>query len=59
MIELDPLLPWGYERKHVALHKAGDYDSATSAFQEMLPKMEQSADPDICHESALMVTIIC
>ena len=62
MIELDPSSPWGYERKHAALHKAGDYDSAISAFQEMLSKMEQSPDPDIHREFVLVVMmkmIIC
>ena len=52
MIELDPSSPWGYERKHVALHKAGDYDNAIGAFQQMLLKMEQSPDPDIHREFA-------
>ena len=62
MIELDPSSPWGYERKHAALHKAGDYDSAISAFQEMLSKVEQSPDPDIHREFVLVVMmkmIIC
>ena len=62
MIELDPSSPWGYERKRAALHEAGDYDSAISAFQEMLSKMEQSPDPDIRREFVLVVmvkTIIC
>ena len=57
MIELDPSSPWGYERKHAALHKAGDYDSAISAFQEMLSKMEQSPDPGIRREFVLVVAV--
>ena len=57
MIELDPSSPWGYESKHAALHKAGDYDSAIGAFQEMLSKMEQSPDPDIRREFVLVVTV--
>ena len=59
VIKLDPSSPWGYERKHAALHKTGDYDGAIGAFHEMLLKIEQSLDPDICRESALVVTIIC
>ena len=47
MIELDPLSPWGYERKHAALHKAGRYDDAISMFGTMLLKISQSPDPDI------------
>ncbi|KAF8125250.1 hypothetical protein EV363DRAFT_636407 [Boletus edulis] len=47
VIELDPLSPWGYERKHAALHKAGDYDNAVNAFEAMLSKMSQSTDPRI------------
>ena len=57
VIELDLSLPWGYERKHAALHKAGDYDGVISAFQEMLSKMEQLPDPDICREFVLVVTV--
>jgi hypothetical protein len=41
------LSPWGYERKHAALHKAGDYDDAIHAFETMLSKMSQSSDPEI------------
>ena len=57
VIGLDPSSLWGYEMKHAALHKAGDYDSATSAFEEMLSKMEQSTDPDIHRESVLVITV--
>ncbi|KAF8123182.1 hypothetical protein EV363DRAFT_1587463 [Boletus edulis] len=46
-IRLDPLSPWGYERKHAALHKAGDYENAIKAFEAMLSKMSQSSDPEI------------
>ena len=62
MIKLDPTSPWGYERRHAALHATGDYDSAINAFQEMLLKMEQSPDPDVRREFVLVVmvkTIIC
>ena len=44
---LDPSSPWGYERKHAALHKAGRYDDAISAFETMLSKISQSPDPGI------------
>ena len=47
MIELDPLSPWGYERRHAALHKAGDYQNAVDAFEAMLSRMLESSDPDI------------
>ena len=47
MIKLDPSSPWGYERKHAALHKAGDYDKAMSAFKTMLSEMAHSPDPEI------------
>ncbi|KAF8431326.1 hypothetical protein L210DRAFT_3487764 [Boletus edulis BED1] len=47
VIELNPSSPWGYERKHAALHKAGDYDNAVNAFETMLSKMSQSTDPCI------------
>lgn len=41
---LDPSSPWGYERRHAALHKAGDYRNAIDAFEVMLSKMSQSPD---------------
>ena len=47
MIELDPLSPWGYERKHAALHEAGCYQDAINAFEVMLLRMSQSSDPEI------------
>ena len=47
VIELDPLSPWGYERKHAALHKAGDYENAINAFEAMLMKMPQLSDLEI------------
>ncbi|KAF8439820.1 hypothetical protein L210DRAFT_3645803 [Boletus edulis BED1] len=46
-IRLDPSFPWGYEMKHAALHKAGEYDSATNAFEAMLLKIAQSPDQDV------------
>ena len=50
-ITLDPSSPWGYEMKHAALHKAGDFDNAVDALETMLSKIAQSPDPDICRES--------
>ena len=44
---LDPFSPWGYETKHAALHKAGDYENAINAFEVMLSKMSQSPDLEI------------
>ncbi|KAF8129259.1 hypothetical protein EV363DRAFT_1220403 [Boletus edulis] len=46
-IELDPSSPWGYERKHAALHRAGDYANAINAFETMLSKILESSDPEI------------
>ncbi|KAN0087988.1 hypothetical protein V8E55_006609 [Tylopilus felleus] len=48
VIKLDPLSPWGYERKHAALHKAGDYQSAMDAFEAMLSRISESSDSRIC-----------
>jgi len=50
VITLDPSSPWGYEVKHAALHKAGDYDNAVDAFEVMLSKIAQSPDPDVQRE---------
>ncbi|KAN0087892.1 hypothetical protein V8E55_006513, partial [Tylopilus felleus] len=47
VIELDPLSPWGYERKHAVLHKAGDYQNAINAFEAMLSRMSESSDAEI------------
>ena len=41
---LDVSSPWGYERKHAALHGAGRYNDAISAFETMLLKVSQSPD---------------
>ena len=45
---LDPSSPWGYERKHAALHGAGRYDDAINMFEAMLSQISRSPDPDIC-----------
>ncbi|KAF8436838.1 hypothetical protein L210DRAFT_3631882 [Boletus edulis BED1] len=47
VIAHDPSSPWGYEIKHAALHKGGDYDNATVTFETMLTKMAESPDPDV------------
>ncbi|KAN0087982.1 hypothetical protein V8E55_006603 [Tylopilus felleus] len=47
VIELDPLSPWGYHKKHAALHNAGDYQNAINAFEVMLSRMLESSDPEI------------
>ncbi|KAN0083976.1 hypothetical protein V8E55_007480 [Tylopilus felleus] len=47
VIELDPLSPWGYERKHTALHKARDSQNAFDAFEAMLSRMLESSDAEI------------
>ncbi|KAI9566208.1 hypothetical protein HD554DRAFT_1206209 [Boletus coccyginus] len=47
VIALDPSSPWGYERKHAALHRAGRYDDAIDTFETMLLKILQSPDPKI------------
>ena len=49
-IKLDPSSPWGYEMKHAALHKAGDFDNAVDALETMLSKISQSPDPAIWRE---------
>ena len=47
VITLDPLSPQGYEMKHEAFHKAGDFRSAIDALETMLSKIVESPDPDI------------
>ena len=44
---MDPSSPWGYERKHAALHGLGRYDDAICTFETMLLKISQSPDPGI------------
>ena len=50
VITLDPLSPWGYEMKHAALHKAGDFDSAVDVLETMLSNIVHSPDPVIRRE---------
>ena len=47
---LDPSSPWGYERKHAALHNAGDYENAINAFEAMVSKISQSPELEFCGE---------
>ncbi|KAF8554678.1 WD40 repeat-like protein [Imleria badia] len=47
VITLVPSSPWGYEMKHVASHRAADYDNAADAFEVMLSKMAESPDPEV------------
>ncbi|KAI9570085.1 hypothetical protein HD554DRAFT_2019319, partial [Boletus coccyginus] len=47
VITLYPSSPWGYERKHAALHRAGRHDEAIGMFETMLLKILQSPDPEI------------
>ena len=50
-ITLDPSLPpWGYEMRHAALRKAGDFDNAVDALETILSKTVESPDPDIRRE---------
>lgn len=46
LIKLDSESPWGYERKHAALHGMHSYDEALEAFNIMLLKIEKSHDPE-------------
>ena len=50
VIMLDPSSPWGYERKHAALHRAGRYEDAVHMLETMLSKISRSLDPDIYGE---------
>ncbi|KAF8119884.1 hypothetical protein EV363DRAFT_1440067 [Boletus edulis] len=56
VIELDPSSPWGYQGKHAALHKAGDYENAVNAFEAMLSKISQSSDPEIRGQQHLYIS---
>ncbi|KAF8546790.1 WD40 repeat-like protein, partial [Imleria badia] len=46
-IEADSQSPWGYERRHAALHGLQRYDEAMDAFTRMLSLIEGSVDQDI------------
>ncbi|KAF8546059.1 WD40 repeat-like protein, partial [Imleria badia] len=47
LITLDPLSSRGYEMKHAALYKAGDYDNAVDVLEAMLSKLAQAPDPEV------------
>ena len=51
-IALDSSSPWGYETKHAALHKAGDYKNAIKAFETMLSKL---SDREICGDGLYII----
>ncbi|KAF8554954.1 hypothetical protein OG21DRAFT_1439363 [Imleria badia] len=46
-INADPASPWGYERRHAALHALQRYDEAIDTFTRMLSLIEGSDDQDI------------
>ena len=54
-IRLDPSSPWGYERKHAALHKLKRYGDAIDALTTMISTLENSVDPEIRREFILIV----
>ncbi|KAF8556856.1 hypothetical protein OG21DRAFT_1482768 [Imleria badia] len=47
-INADPSSPWGYERRHAALHGVQRYDEAINAFTQMISIIEKSHDEDVC-----------
>ena len=49
-IRMDSLSPWGYKRRHAALHGLQRYDEAVEAFSRMLSLIEESPDPDACRK---------
>ena len=55
---LDPSSPWGYERKHAALHGAGRYEAAIATFETVLLRISQSPDPDVRGECIDIVPMI-
>jgi hypothetical protein len=57
VITRDPSSPWGYERKHAALHGAGHFDDAIGTFETMLSKILQSPDPEIRGEGINVILL--
>ena len=45
-IEVDSLSPWGFEKRHAALHGLQRYDEAIEAFSRMLCLIEEATDLD-------------
>ncbi|KAF8423147.1 hypothetical protein L210DRAFT_3570785 [Boletus edulis BED1] len=56
VVVLDPSSPWGYEMKHAALHKGGEYDNAADALEMMLRRMEESHDPAVQQQGDRYIT---
>ncbi|KAF8121118.1 hypothetical protein EV363DRAFT_1234174 [Boletus edulis] len=48
-IRLNPSSPWGYERKHAALHQLERYGEAIDALSRMISILDNSPDPEIRH----------
>ncbi|KAG6377280.1 hypothetical protein JVT61DRAFT_15065 [Boletus reticuloceps] len=46
-IKADSSSPWGYERRHAALHGLQRYDEAINAFSCMVSLLESSLDQDV------------
>lgn len=57
-VEADPTSPWGYERRHAALHGLQRYDQAVDMFTRMLSLIEESPDPDTRRKCCLSSTQI-
>ena len=55
VIALDSSSPWGYETKHAALHKAGDYENAIKAFETMLLKL---SNQKICESFDIILPLV-
>ena len=49
-MKADPVSPWGYERRHAALHGLQRYDEAMDAFTHMVSLIEGSDDQHIRRE---------
>jgi hypothetical protein len=55
VINLNPLSPLGYERKHEALQGMGRRDEAVRTFNDMRSILERSADPQTRCESMFCI----
>ena len=47
-VTLNPLSPWGYERKLTALYGLHQYNEAIEALDKMLLRLKSSSDPQSC-----------
>ena len=59
---MDSRSPWGYERRHAALHGLQRYDEAIHAFSHMISLIEESPNPDArrrCHFSVGKMSDLC